>query len=536
MRGNFRRQMSIFFFLSLLPLFAVVIPGFCQALKASNPILYSDIPDISMIRVGGTYYMSSTTMHLSPGVPIMKSKDMINWHIAGYAYNTLADNDALTLKGGKNAYGNGSWASSLRYHKGEFYVSTFSSTTGKTYIYSTKNIEEGPWKVSSFSPALHDHSLFFEDNGQAYMVYGAGKIMIVELNSDLSGLQPGAIPKVLIDNASLISGSGGGLPAEGSQLFKINGKYYLFNISWPKGGMRTVLVHRADQLNGPYEGKIALQDKGVAQGGIIQTLKGSWYAYLFRDFGAVGRIPYLVPVTWKEDWPVIGNDNKVPDELKLPASKGLIPGIVASDEFIRKPGAARLPLVWQWNHNPDHRLWSIRERPGYLRLTTGQLATNLLDARNTLTQRTFGPQSSAITMIDVKGMKDGDIAGLALLQKKYGWAGVKMIDGKWFVTAEVLGNSCDPVMIPLPQDQVYLRVDADFKDRKDEGRFYYSLDGLTWIAIGTALHMEYTIPHFMGYRFALFNYATKSTGGYVDFDFFRLPQQPIPISSQTKLR
>ena len=111
-----------------------------------------------------------------------------------------------------------------------------------------------------------------------------------------------------------------------------------------------------------------------------------------------------------------------------------------------------------------------------------------------------------------------------------------MIDGKRFVTAEVLGNSSDPVMIPIPQDQVYLRVDADFKDRKDEGRFYYSLDGLTWIAIGTALHMEYSIPHFMGYRFALFNYATKSTGGYVDFDFFRLPQQPITISSQTKLR
>src|SRR5690606_28368516 len=134
------------------------------------------------------------------------------------------------------------------------------------------------------------------------------------------------------------SAGGGGLPAEGSQLFKVNGKYYLFNISWPKGGMRTVIIHRSDKIMGPYEGRVALQDKGVAQGGLISTPEGEWYSYLFRDFGAVGRIPYLVPVKWEDGWPVLGVDNKVPEILSLPSSKGYDPGIVASDEFTRRAG------------------------------------------------------------------------------------------------------------------------------------------------------------------------------------------------------
>src|SRR5919112_5456763 len=121
-----------------------------EAQTAKNPIIYADVPDMSMLRVGDTYYMSSTTMHMSPGVPIMKSKDLVNWKLVNYAYDTLANIDELNLENGKSTYGRGSWASSLRYHNGTFYVSTFAQTTGKTHIYSTKNIEKGPWKVSSF--------------------------------------------------------------------------------------------------------------------------------------------------------------------------------------------------------------------------------------------------------------------------------------------------------------------------------------------------------------------------------------------------
>ena len=145
--------------------------------------------------------------------------------------------------------------------KNTFYVSTFSQTTGKTYVYSTEDIEKGPWKESSFIPSFHDNTLFFDDDGRIYMIYGNKKLTIVELNADLSGVKTGGTNQILVENSSTPSGNDSGL-GEGSQLFKVNGKYYLFNITWPKGGMRTVVIHRADKRTGPWEGRLAFQDLG----------------------------------------------------------------------------------------------------------------------------------------------------------------------------------------------------------------------------------------------------------------------------------
>jgi beta-xylosidase len=498
-----------------------------QKQQAHNPIIHADVPDMSMIRVGDTYYMSSTTMHMNPGVPIMKSTDLVNWEIVSYAYDVLADNDAMNLENGKHAYGRGSWASSLRYHEGTYYVSTFSSTTGKTYIFSTNDIENGTWKRRSFEPSYHDNTIFFDDDGNVYMIWGNGKLFIAELKDDLSGVKEGT-EKVLIENASAPAGDNIMLGAEGAQLFKVDGKYYLFVITWPRGGMRTVVIHRADDIHGPWEGRVALQDKGVAQGGMINTPDGRWFSYLFRDNGAVGRIPYLVPVKWENDWPVLGVDGKVPMTLDLPASKGLMPGIVASDDFKRKRKEADLPLVWQWNHRPLDSLWSVRERKGFLRLKTGKVVNELEEARNTLTQRTFGPVCSGITSIDVSNMNDGDIAGMAAFQRKYGQLGVKCENGKKFIVM-INAKSDEPVemeRVTLSQDKVYFKIECDYRDRADIAYFYYSLDGKNWTEIGDPLHMEYTLmEHFMGYRFGLYNYATKTTGGFVDFDYFKIKEQ-----------
>src|SRR6188768_2025589 len=196
-----------------------------QENKAKNPIIFADVPDMSMMRVGKTYYMSSTTMHMSPGVPIMKSKDLVNWQLVNYAYDTLANIDELNLNNGKSSYGRGSWASSIRYHNGTYYVTTFAQTTGKTHIYTTKNIETGTWNAISFRPSLHDHSLFFDDDGKVYMLYGNRKLTLVELNADLSNIKEGGINQVVIENSRLPTDSVGnsGL-GEGSQLFKVNGK------------------------------------------------------------------------------------------------------------------------------------------------------------------------------------------------------------------------------------------------------------------------------------------------------------------------
>jgi beta-xylosidase len=491
--------------------------------KAKNPIIHADVPDMSIIRVADTYYMSSTTMHMSPGVPIMKSKDLVNWELISYAYETLGDFEDQNLQNGKSMYGRGSWASCMRYVNGIFYVSTFSSTTGKTYIFSTDDPEKGVWKEQSFSPSYHDHTIFFDEDGKIYMIWGAGTLKMVELKEDLSGVKPGT-ERVLIENASAPAGENIGLNAEGSQLFKVNGKYYLFNIVWPRGGMRTTIVHRADNINGPYEGKVVLQDKGVAQGGIIDTPKGEWFAYLFKDNGAVGRIPYLIPVTWDDGWPVLGENGKVPDELDLPMSKGLIPGIVASDEFNREKGDPVLPLAWQWNHNPDNSKWTVDTKKGCLRLTTGRVDNDILMVRNILTQRTVGPESEGATKIDVKNMKVGDRAGLILLQKNYGWVGVIDEAGKKFIAMNKIQSDTivEVERIPISQKTIYLKATCDFNIGQDVAWFYYSLDGITWNKIGSELKMYYTLPHFMGYRFGLFNYATANPGGSVDFDYFRI--------------
>jgi beta-xylosidase len=519
----------ILILLSLLTLTPVL------AEPARNPVIWADVPDVAVIRVGDTYYMSSTTMHMSPGLPIMKSKNLVNWELLNYAYDRLVENDALNLENGRQSYGRGSWASCLRYHNGTFYVSTFSSTSGRTHIYTTAAIEKGDWRASSFAPSLHDHSLFFDDDARVYMIYGAGNLHLVELESDLSGIKRGGFNDVVIPNASAVAGPNIDLQAEGSQMLKVNGKYYVMNITWPRGGMRTQIIHRADTITGPYESKLVLQDQGVAQGCLIDTPDGKWYAMLFQDNGSVGRSPWLIPVKWEDGWPVLGIDGKAPATVDIEDNGRGTANIVASDEFNRQPGEA-LPLAWQWNHNPDKRFWSIGQRSGHLRLTTGRVDSDVLSARNMLSQRTFGPVSTATTKIDVAHMKDGDYAGMIALQRRYGSVCVKMENGsKSIVMSSVKPNHrarrnqpstpVEVVRIPLSQSFVYLKIDCDFRDRTDKAYFYYSLDGAIWTKIGSVLQMAYTLPHFMGYRFGLFNFATRSAGGHVDFDYYRISDE-----------
>ncbi len=469
-------------------------------------------------------------MHMSPGLPIMKSDDLVNWRMASYAHEVLVDNEAMRLENGKNAYSRGSWASSLRYHDGMFYASTFAYTSDLTHVYTTRDPERGPWKETSFKPVLHDHSVLFDDDGRVYMVYGGGRITLVEVEHDLSGIKPGGVNKILIENVNTIFGDDvHGLNGEGSHFFKINGRYYIFNIASP--GSRwapTVIVHRADKIDGPYESRIVLDDQGVAQGGLIDTPEGKWYAYLFTGNGAVGRIPYLVPVTWKDGWPVLGEDGKVPMTLDTPAgAQGAsgASGIVASDEFSRKPGAPKLPLAWQWNHNPVPSHWSLTARPGYMSFVTNRVVPSVLEATNTLTQRTFGPSSFAATSIDVSGMKDGDYAGIAAFQKLYSFVGVKMSGGtRSLVMVSAESDTPEEVAsVPLSGETVHLKVECEFAPAPELARFSYSLDGQSWTPIGRPSRLTYTFPtHFMGYRYALFYYSTQTAGGRVDFDYYRI--------------
>jgi len=190
-----------FSIVALLTISAICATLSAQDKQARNPVIFADVPDMSMIRVGNTYYMSSTTMHMAPGVPIMKSEDLVNWTIVNYAYDTLANVDAMNLVNGKSTYGRGTWASCINYQKGTFYVSTFAQTTDKTYIYKTNDIEKGPWERITFSPAYHDHTIFFDDDGKIYIIWSVRKLRIAELKDDLSGVKEGT-ERILIEDAN----------------------------------------------------------------------------------------------------------------------------------------------------------------------------------------------------------------------------------------------------------------------------------------------------------------------------------------------
>ena len=509
-------------------------------------ITWTDIPDPDVIRVGDTYYMTSTTMYFIPGCPIMKSKDLVDWEMIGYVYDVISDTDKMTLSGGQNDYGSGTWASSLRYHDGVYYVAVCANSMNETYIFHTTDIEKGKWERHVIEGIYHDMSLLFDD-GRVFMVYGFSAIRIVELTSDCKKIKQGGLSKVIIENADI---SGGNFLAEGSHIYKIGRYYYIFIICWPKtgSGRRIQVCYRADAVDGVYEGKVVLDDSigfrnaGVAQGGIVDTPDGKWFGLLFQDHGAVGRIPVCLPMKWEDGWPAF--DSSGPKKFSSLAK------IISGDDF----DSTDVSSVWQWNHNPDHRYWSLGTRPGWLRLTTGSICTSIYDAKNTLTQRTFGPKCSGIVCIDVSGIKDGDMCGLAALQDDCGYVGVTMDGGKRSIVAAAYPNlNCEdecgltkpspdcyknirvfcskkgikPIIlesVPLDNNTVFLRLDFDFAtDTKDtdEAMFYYSLCGKDWRRIGKNLNLIYKLTHFTGYRFALFNFATKFSGGYADFDCFQ---------------
>lgn len=491
--------------------------------RATNPNIWADVPDMNVVRVGDTYYMSSTTMHLNPGVPIMKSTDLKNWEVINYAHRALdANNNALNMNG-SNAYSRGTWASSINYKDGTYYVTSFSYTTNRTYIWKTNNIEGGSWTQSVLPNLYHDSSLLLDDDGRNYLAYGSDQVRLIELNADATAIKSGGVNQTIIQSASAVAGTNFILKAEGTQIQKINGWYYVSNICWPSGGPRTQVVHRSRSITGPYEGRVVLRENvngaGVAQGSYVGTPDGNWFLYAFRDSGAVGRIPYLVPVTWQNDWPVAAS---VPATLSFDVEDRGVSGLIRSDEF----DSASLDIVWQWNHNPESNGWSLTDRPGYLRLKNTRTDANIQATRNTLTQRMFGPTSAGVVKLDVSGLRDGDTAGISAFQDQYGYVGVNRSSGRNYVVMVNNNgkNHTEVARVPLDQNTVYLRAYGNFRNQADDATFAYSLDGNSWTPIGNTVQMSYELTHFMGYRFALFNFARQSSGGYADFDFFHVSE------------
>ena len=503
-----------------------------------NPMLWADCPDPDVIRVGDTYYMVTTTMHLMPGAPVMASKDLKNWETISYIFDRLTDSPKYDMKDG-TVYGRGQWATSLKYHKGKFYAlfaPNEGGPMGQTYI-CTADRAEGPWKIHSRMRHFHDATLFFDDDDRVYVFYGTGEM--IELKSDLSDVIEGTHTRIFereADERGLL---------EGSRVIKHNGKYYLLMIShvYAPGRHRREVCYRADNIKGPYEKAVILEsDFGgfpyIGQGTIVDSEYGDWYGIIFQDRGGVGRVLTVSPVRWIDGWPMIGDeDGHVPNHIRPVVSGQNTTTIVQGDDFTA--GEQKLKKCWQWNHNPIDEAWSLTERPGFLRLKTNRIVPNLYLAPNTLTQRMEGPTCSGTVTLDITKMKNGDCAGFAVLNGDSGVLTIKKNGKKLLLmmseqsvqltenekaVTNVDEKEIETVEIPTKTKTVYLRIDGDFQaEHNDAANFYYSLDGQTWTQIGTKNYrmiFDYR-RFFMGSKFAIFCYATKKAGGYVDIDDFK---------------
>jgi xylan 1,4-beta-xylosidase len=519
----------------------------------TNPIFYDEFSDPDMIRVGDDYYLTGTTMHAMPGLPILHSKDLVNWELLTYVVDKLDFGPAFRLEDGKNIYGQGIWAPCIRYNKGKFYV--FSNVNGFNCHLFTATNPKGPWTHTKMKRSFHDLSVLFDDDGKNYIVWGYDEIRLGELNDEMTDVKPGT-EQVIVPKSS---GAG-----EGCHFYKIDNKYYITNTNYDPLCYQVCL--RADNLRGPYEinvmsakenlgigtgNKLAAPSKDqpfkivepvknfvgsipMHQGGIVQIQSGEWWGWSMLDHNSVGRVVGLSPVTWQNGWPYFGlpgNLTRSPRTWVKP-NTGFSSMPKATYERNDHFSTKTLKPIWQWNHVPNDLKWSLTERKGYLRLYS-QPAKDFWNAKNTLTQRAIGPESVATTELDVTGLKVGDIAGIALLNWPYALLGISRSQNGLSITQYNQQNGFNRSE-RIDVSRIFLRVSCNFDTEK--AQFSYSIDGRNFYNLGAELPMVFQLKTFQGVRYALFNYNTNGVhGGHADFNDFMVDElrsegltQPIP--------
>ncbi|MDR3717964.1 MAG: glycoside hydrolase 43 family protein [Bryobacteraceae bacterium] len=494
-----------------------------------NPVIWEDLADVDIFRAGDYFYLSASTMHYSPGAPILRSTDLVHWEYAGHSVPVLDFSPAYDLNGGR-AYVKGIWASFLNYRKSNktFYWGGCIEFS-KTYIYTAPAVE-GPWtKHPAINNCYYDAGLLIDDDDTLYVAHGNTTISVAQLSPDgLTEVKDQVVFKSPADIGYI----------EGSRFYKINGNYYIF-VTHPADGQ--YILKSTSGPFGPYTAHLLLSKIGspVAgagvphQGGLVQTRSGDWYYMAFIDAYPGGRMPSLAPVHWDADgWPVLELVNGAwGASYPVPAQSGRrklqVKPFTGIDTFRGKA----LGVEWEWNHNPDNTKWSVDNG---LTLRTATVTNDLYMARNTLTHRILGPASTATISLDCSKMADGDRAGLAMLRDSSAWIGVQrdagasklvmvnnlILSGRgWNTTA----TGTVVAEAELPATRLWLRVAADI--HPGPGRladFSYSTDGKTFTPFGKPLTLNNNWPFFMGYRFAIFNYATQALGGEIHVGSFEM--------------
>ncbi|KAF4421183.1 glycosyl hydrolase family 43, partial [Fusarium austroafricanum] len=520
----------------------------------ANPVIWEDLPDMEIIRVGQVYYMSVSSFAFSPGAPVLQSLNLVDWEYVGHSVPELAFGDRFYLDGRHaGAYGKGIWASTMRYRKsnGLFYWYGPIQGTERTYIYTAKD-PRGLWTpLPSIDKFYYDLGLLIDVDDTFYLAYGTKTIHVAKLSTD--GLKE-VENRVVYESEEYL---------EGARMYNIEGIYYIW-LTRPYSGQ--YVLKSCSGPFGPYECRLVIGEVlspvpgsgSPHQGGLVDTPEGDWYYMAFIDGYPGGRVPVLAPVIFDDGgWPEV--------EADYPTS----PGIWRREYLLSAPEKALncrsacfkthsfdhgvLEPCWEWNHNPDNSNWSIREHR--LLLTAGTVTNNLYLAPNTLTHRTIGPKSTATFCLDISRLADGDRAGVCLLRNESAYIGIHKDNGaSRLVYVEDIINS--PVNIPvgwlnghpvaldwspkltetiqaetaLVRNRVWLRIKADITPAFSHGyeketrfaTFEYSYDEDKFTQLGSAFVLTNEAVGFVGYRFAVFNWATVAVGGQLAVEYCKI--------------
>jgi len=492
-----------------------------------NPVLNADYSDPDVIRVGEDYYMVCSEFHFM-GMPVLHSKDLVNWTIISRVYDEFKFSPEYDTN---DRYAGGSWAPAIRYHDNKYWI--YFCTPDEGLFMTTAEKPEGPWdplvQVAD-TAGWEDPCPFWDENGQAYLgrsQVGAGPIYIHRLTQD---------GKELLDNGVIVYT---GPVAEGTKIHKRNDYYYL---SIPEGGVsrgwQTIL--RSKNIYGPYEKKVVLEQgsttiNGPHQGAWIDLPNGDWWFMHFQSDFTIGRVCHLQPMRWIDDWPVMGVDidmNGIGEPVyvwKKP-DVGKVYPITApqtSDEF----NGSNLGLQWAWNHNPVPEAWSLTRKPGYLSLTSLPTAS-FLKAKNTITQKVMGSKGEATTLLVADNIEEGQKAGLCMIGRQYNLIGIVKEDGKLSVFTDINGNVTKQ---SIRASKIYLRVSVAPAERdtpqgppergrgrfpsvRGNNQFYYSTDNKEFYPLGEKFAA--TFGNWKGPKIGLFSYHEDGQGGTTLFDWF----------------
>lgn len=504
-----------------------------------NPILWEDLADLDIFCVDDVFYYSASTMHYSPGAPILRSYDLVNWEYISHSVPELTFGAKYYLNGSGRAYVNGIWASSMRYRPSNdqfYWIGCVDFDETHVFTAKGRDVSRAEWSEKGVIKGCYYDCGLLVDEDEMYVAYGNTNISVARLTDD------GLAEK----ETRVVYRPPGGTYIEGSRFYRRGGYYYIL-VTRPADAE---LVLRASSPWGPYTSR-TLVDKIPSpvegsgyphQGGLVDTANGRWFYMAFIDAYPGGRIPVLAPVVWSSDgWPSVVSDNgtwgkSYPTPVKTEKTVAPLTGV---DMF----QGMQLSPHWEWNHNPDNSKWSLS---GGLTLSTATVTTDLFSARNTLTRRILGPQSSGTFHLDISSMTDGDRVGAVLFRDWSAYIGVwregstsrlVVVDGLRLDRNNGWATSSNGSVVASVSDlkgvtDIYLRITADIRPGGGLGvggtlrnaSFSWSRDGVTFAPLGPQVQMNNDYYFFMGPRFGVFNHATKALGGRVKVRSFELRQ------------